>query len=73
MISGQADVINLSLTGLAMIIYEDLDLPVGTIMFVEPNEKLTTTVQNKKGRIAWFKKESQGGIVRYHCGIEFIK
>ena len=70
---GEATVVNSSVTGIAMVIYKDIDLPVGSLLFVEPVDRTSTTIQNKKVKIAWVKKTSEGQIIRYHCGVEFIQ
>jgi hypothetical protein len=72
-IKGEGEVLNLSMTGLALLIYQDISLPIGTVLFIEPFDKVSTTLRNTKGKIMWTKKTAEGGIVKFHCGIEFVK
>jgi hypothetical protein len=72
-LQGDGEVVNSSMTGMALLIYKNIDLPIGTMLFVEPRDKITTTLVNRKSRIVWFKKSAEGGIIRYLCGLEFIK
>jgi hypothetical protein len=70
--NGEGDVLNVSMTGLSMRVYKDINFALGTVLFIEPVDKLSTIIQNRKGKIVWFKKTSEGGIVKYLCGIQFI-
>lgn len=72
-VSSDAEVINYSMTGMAMVIYHDVNLTAGVELFIEPVDKLATPLKNTKGKVAWFKKMSEGGIVKCLCGIAFIK
>ncbi len=70
---GEAQVLNSSITGLAVTIYSSVELHVGCVLFIEPVDKVATTIRENKVMMVWLKKSSEGQIIKYHCGLEFIK